>query len=136
MFVSLGYTLKDGVEIIVKGYILHPHNLHETWIVFKDILLIDLYSEAHYRSISEINLERVLEHLYNKHLPGLHVPSTHVYYIDRNDQYFHVSFNHKRKKLLNPRDIKVTKHSVKPITDDEFHLQRIDQAKALMAKLV
>ncbi len=136
MFVSLGYTLKDGVEIIVKGYILHPHNTHETWIVLKDILLLDIYSEAHLRNVDEINLKRVLEHVYNEHLPGLRVDSTFVYFIDPKDQAFHVNFQHKRSLLPKNQSIKVTNYSLDEIVSDQCkHAERISHAKDMIKRM-
>lgn len=136
MFISLGYTYKDGEEIIVKGYILHPHNTRETWIVLKDILLVDIYSEPHYRTIEEINIRRVLEHVYNRHLPGLRVPSSYVYYIDRENKAFHLNFHYRRKILFKNQSIKVKNYFLDEINKyNPEHASRIVLANEMIQKL-
>ncbi|WP_180039336.1 hypothetical protein [Acinetobacter sp. YH12100] len=133
MPIHLGYENADSDEIRVNGYILHPHNLLETWIVLTNPTLISSYDEEEQDfDITQVDLKEILEEIYNQYLPGLRVLSTKIFFLDSEGSDCNIGIEYKGQGIINTQNITITDYTLSAANSDDY---RIHQARELVKKL-
>ncbi len=131
--IQFGYQDDEGNDFNVEGYILHPHNLLETWIVFTNLSATIDDEDIQDLPIVDINLKNILEKTYNEFLPGLRVLSTRIYYLGPDNRNYQIGIDFSGQGILNTQTISIKSYSAEHIDADD---KRVKYAREFIRKLI